>query len=203
MHNAAATRPAGRLGWIDVSPEERPALAWSFLFFFFQLTGYYVLRSVRDSAIAADGARLIPTVFTSVFVCMLLLMPLFGTMVSRFPRRRFLPIVYGVVVASLVAFSVAFSSDLSLAWIATGFAIFLSVINLFTDSVFWSFMSDIFVTQQARRFYGVIAAGGTAGAIVGPLTTRLVVSHIGLPNLVLLSAALYGACMFCLHRLVP
>jgi len=203
MHNAAAPRPALRLGWIDVSPEELPALAWSFLFFFFQLTGYYVLRSVRDAAIAADGARLISIVFTSVFVCMLALMPLFGAVVSRYPRRRFLPIVYGVVVACLVAFSALFGSGLSPAWIAVGFAIFLSVMNLFTDSVFWSFMSDIFVTSQARRFYGVIAAGGTAGAIVGPLTTRLIVSHIGIPNLLLLSAALYGACFYCLYKLVP
>jgi AAA family ATP:ADP antiporter len=203
MYNAAASRPGLMLGLIDVAPDERPALAWSFLFFFFQLTGYYVLRSVRDAAIAADGARLIPTVFTSVFFCMLALMPVFGAVVSRYPRRQFLPIVYGVVVVSLVAFSFAFGSDINVLWMATAFAIFLSVINLFTDSVFWSFMSDIFVTQQAKRLFGVIAAGGTAGAIVGPLTTRMIVGHIGVPNLLLLSAALYGACFYCLHRLVP
>jgi AAA family ATP:ADP antiporter len=49
----------------------------------------------------------------------------------------------------------------------------------------------------------VIAAGGTAGAIVGPLTTRLIVGHIGVANLLLLSAALYAACFYCLYRLVP
>jgi len=77
------------------------------------------------------------------------------------------------------------------------------VINLFTDSVFWSFMSDIFVTAQARRLYGVIAAGGTAGAIVGPLVTRLVVGKVGVPNLLLLSAAFYGVCLLCILKLVP
>jgi len=202
MH-IAASRPGRLLGLIDADPEELPALIWAFFAFFTQLTGYYVLRSVRDAAIAADGARLIPTVFTSVFVCMLLLMPVYGAVVSRYPRRQVLPIVYGFVVLSLVLFSFAFADMGTLALVATAFAIFLSVINLFTDSVFWSFMADIFSTQQAKRFYGVIAAGGTAGAIVGPLTTRLIVGHIGVPNLLLLSALLYGICFYCVYRLVP
>src|ERR1700761_413224 len=50
--------------------EERGALAWSFLCFFSLLLGYYILRSVREAMIAADGRPLVPTVFTSVFVCM-------------------------------------------------------------------------------------------------------------------------------------
>src|ERR1700722_2992839 len=196
-----------RDNWITLilgaDAEERGALAWSFLCFFSLLLGYYILRSVREAMIAADGTHLIPAVFTSVFICMLALMPVYGAIVSRFPRRRFLPVVYGVVIVSLVGFSLAFSSNAPQAWITLAFAIFLSVINLFTDSVFWSFMSDIFVTAQARRFYGVIAAGGTAGAIAGPLITRVIVGRVGVPNLLLLSACFYGLCLVCILKLVP
>jgi AAA family ATP:ADP antiporter len=64
-------------------------------------------------------------------------------------------------------------------------------------------MSDIFVTAQARRLYGVIAAGGTAGAIVGPLVTRTVVGSLGVPNLLLLSACFYSVCLVCILKLVP
>jgi ATP:ADP antiporter, AAA family len=188
---------------LGADADERSALGWSFLFFFCLLFGYYILRSVREAMIAADGARLIPTVFTSVFFVMLALMPLYGAIVSRFPRRQFLPVVYLFVVLALIGFSFAFSGDVPAAWITLAFAIFLSVINLFTDSVFWSFMSDIFVTDQARRFYGTIAAGGTAGAILGPMTTRLIVGRIGVPNLLLLSALFYGVCLFCIFRLIP
>jgi ATP:ADP antiporter, AAA family len=194
-------------GWLTrllgADRQERSALMWSFLFFFCLLLGYYILRSVREAMIAADGTRLIPTVFTSVFFCMLALTPVYGAIVSRFPRRRFLPVVYGVVIFSLVGFSLAFSSSAPQAWVTLAFAVFLSVINLFTDSVFWSFMSDIFVTSQARRFYGIIAAGGTAGAIVGPVITRLVVVRLGVPNLLLLSACFYGGCLVCIFRLMP
>lgn len=203
MADPASPRPAR---WIHriigASADELPALAWSFAFFFSLLSGYYVLRGVREAMIAADP-RLIPTVFTSVFVVMLLLMPAYGAIVSRFPRRTFLPIVFGIVVVSLVAFSFLFRGVVPLALVTNTFAIFISVINLFTDSVFWSFMSDIFVTQQARRFYGLIAAGGTAGAIAGPLLTRSIVHQIGVPNLLLVSAFMYGLCLVCLFRLVP
>lgn len=206
MSPSHSGEPANR-SWsallLGADADERSALGWSFLFFFCLLFGYYILRSVREAMIAADGARLIPTVFTSVFFVMLALMPLYGAIVSRFPRRQFLPVVYLFVVVSLIGFSFAFSGDAPAAWITLAFAIFLSVINLFTDSVFWSFMSDIFVTDQARRFYGTIAAGGTAGAIIGPMTTRLIVGRIGVPNLLLLSALFYGVCLFCIFRLIP
>ena len=205
--NPASAPSAPAASWsqrlLAADAEERVALGWSFLFFFCLLFGYYILRSVREAMISADGTRLIPTVFTSVFFCMLALMPLYGAVVSRFPRRRFLPIVYLIVVLALVGFSLALSGNSPAAWITLAFAIFLSVINLFTDSVFWSFMSDIFVTDQARRFYGMIAAGGTAGAILGPFTTRLIVGRLGVPNLLLLSALFYAICLLCIFQLLP
>ena len=205
MGTTTASPPRER--WITLvlgaDAEERAALAWAFLCFFSLLLGYYILRSVREAMIAADGRRLIPAVFTSVFICMLALTPVYGAIVSRFPRRRFLPVVYVFVILSLAGFSAAFSSSIEQGWVTLSFAIFLSVINLFTDSVFWSFMSDIFVTAQARRLYGIIAAGGTAGAIVGPLVTRFVVARLGVPNLLLLSAFFYAVCLVCILRLVP
>ena len=184
------------------SRQERGALLWSFLFFFSQLFGYYILRSVREGLIAADGSRLIPTVFTSVFICMLLLTPLYGALVARFARRHFMPVIYLLVIAALVLFGLLLGQSMT-ARLAIGFAIFLSVINLFTDSVFWSFMADIFDSDQAKRFYGIIAAGGTAGAILGPLASRLLVGEVDISGLMLISAAFYALCLVCLMRLIP
>lgn len=203
MNTAAAKRDNWITLFLGAEREERSALAWAFLCFFSLLLGYYILRSVREAAIAAEGSHLVWVVFTSVFFCMLALTPVYGAVVSRFPRRRFMPIVYLVVIVCLIGFSFAFASNAPQKWVALCFAIFISVINLFTDSVFWSFMADIFVTAQARRFYGVIAAGGTAGAIIGPLITRFIVGRVGVSNLLLLSACFYGLCLFCILRLIP
>ena len=56
------------------------------------------------------------------------------------------------------------------------FYVWISVLNLFIVSVFWSFLLELFDANQTRRLFGVIAAGGTTGALVGPLLTDLTVS---------------------------
>ena len=104
----------------------------------------------------------------------------------------FLPVVYGFFIACLVVFYVVFRADAGMAVAVPAFFIWVSVFNLFVVSVFWSFMSDIFTTDQAKRLYGIIAAGGTCGALAGPGFTALLVERIGVPQLMLISALLLG-----------
>lgn len=194
----AEPRPASPLRLLGVERDEAAALAWSFLYFFALLTGYYVLRPVRD-AMGALGQ--LQWLFTGTFFAMLLVTPLYGALVSRFPRRVFLPVVYAFFIACLLFFHVAFLRRES--WIGPVFFIWVAVFNLFAVSVFWSFMSDIFDNGQAKRLYGAIGAGGTAGALLGPSITTLLVGRIGVANLLLISCALLAVCLVCIVRLGP
>lgn len=194
----AEPRPASPLRLLGVERDEAAALAWSFLYFFALLTGYYVLRPVRD-AMGALGQ--LQWLFTGTFFAMLLVTPLYGALVSRFPRRVFLPVVYAFFIACLLFFHVAFLHRES--WIGPVFFIWVAVFNLFAVSVFWSFMSDIFDNGQAKRLYGAIGAGGTAGALLGPSITTLLVGRIGVANLLLISCALLALCLVCIVRLGP
>jgi ATP:ADP antiporter, AAA family len=81
------------------------------------------------------------------------------------------------------------------------FFVWVSVFNLFVVSVFWSFMADIFSNDQAKRLFGVVAAGGSAGAIAGPLLTAVSVEALGIPNLLLVSAGLLLATVVCIQQL--
>src|SRR6188768_49828 len=135
----AEPRPMSPLRLLGVERDEAVALAWSFLYFFALLTGYYVLRPVRD---AMGATSQLQWLFTGTFIAMLLVTPLYGAIVSRFPRRVFLPVVYAFFIACLVLFQLAFLRDEP--WIAPVFFIWVAVFNLFAVSVFWSFMSDIF-----------------------------------------------------------
>jgi AAA family ATP:ADP antiporter len=67
--------------------------------------------------------------------------------------------------------------------------------------VFWSFMSDLFSAAQASRLYGTIAAGGSCGAIAGPLIAAGTVSKVGLTGLLLISAALLALTIVCIVML--
>jgi AAA family ATP:ADP antiporter len=74
--------------------------------------------------------------------------------------------------------------------LARAFFVWVSVYGLFVVSVFWSLLVDLFTTDQGKRLFGFVAAGGSAGAIAGPLCVELVVGLVGVANLVLVSAAL-------------
>jgi AAA family ATP:ADP antiporter len=121
---------------------------------------------------------------------MLLLVPVFGWLVSRFRRGRFIPGIYLFFISNLIFFVFAFKGEATLDWVQYAFYIWLSVFNLFVVSIFWSFMADIFRPGQAQRLFGSIMAGGSLGAISGPLLTARWVEDIGSSGVMILAIIL-------------
>ncbi len=187
---------------VPVERAEFTALAWSFLYFFTLLCGYYIIRPMRDAMGIAGGVDKLQWLFTGTFLVMLAAVPLFGWVASRFPRRRFVPYVYYFFIANLVLFFLLFRLELTDAWVARAFFIWASVYNLFVVSVFWSFLADLFTNAQAKRLFGFVAAGGTAGALTGPALTALLAVPLGATNLLLVSAGFLAVSALCVHRLV-
>src|SRR5690606_30750678 len=198
---------AGRAARLRAALAESPPLLWSFLYFFCLLSGYYVLRPVRDAMgassdveavfppemiglFAAHGISLqeliLQVLSTCSFILILVAQPIYGALVSRFPRRVFLPALFGFFILCLLGFHLLFDSRVP----GRGMAFFLwvTVFNVFSVAVFWSFMADVFSNAQARRYYGYIGAAGTIGAFTGPLLTRALAEKVGLANLMLVSA---------------
>ena len=169
---------------------EAKSLALSVISFFLILTSYYILRPVRDQLVGAAGSSSLPMFYAIVFVVMLALTPVFGWLVSRFPRRRVLLGSYLFFVACLVAFVPAFVAQDRIGAEALGrvFFVWLSVFNLFVVSLFWSFMADVYRSRQARLVFPFIAFGGMAGALAGPLLTRLLVMRLNVPAMLVVSA---------------
>ena len=196
----AAFKPLQRL--VNVKPGEERAMLWAFSYFFVLLCSYYILRPMRDEMGIAGGVENLQWLFSGTFVAMLAMVPVFGWLTARYSRAVFLPVVYGFFITNLLLFYILFKSDLTVAWVARAFFIWVSVFNLFVVSVFWSFMADIFSNRQARRLFGFIAAGGTVGALVGPALTAILVEPLGAENLLLISAALLGWAMFCVRQLI-
>ena len=199
---------------------QSPPLLWAGLYFFCLLSGYYVLRPVREAmAASADLQTVFPPaliawfaghgialqdfvlqfLFTCVFLIMLVLQPLYGALVSRYPRRVFLPVVYGFFILTLLGFYLLFNSNVP----GRGMAFFfwVMVFNLFAVAVFWSFMADVFSNVQARAYYGYIGAAGTIGAFLGPILTASLVQRVGIANLMLVSAGFLCVCLVCIWRL--
>ncbi|HWW48624.1 MAG TPA: MFS transporter [Xanthobacteraceae bacterium] len=186
---------------VPATRQERSAALWSFAYFFMLLAGYYVLRPLRDQMGIAGGIKNLPWLFTATFLSLLLAQPLYGALVARFARSRFIPIVYHFFVANLALFWLLLTFDIDKVVVARVFFVWVSVFNLFAVAVFWSFMADLFTAEQGKRLFGFIGAGGTAGALLGPVLTIWLSIPLGPINLLIVAAIFLEAAIFCVHRL--
>jgi ATP:ADP antiporter, AAA family len=186
---------------MNVKTDERSPVAWSFLYFFCLLCGHYMLRPVRDEMAIEGGVQHLPWMMTGTFLTLLVATPVFGWLSSRLPRVRLLLAVYGCFAVHLLIFFMVLTSQWHPEWVARVFFVWLSVFNLFVVSVFWSLMADVFTSEQGTRLFSVIAAGGSLGAIVGPILTAGATYILPIPMLMLASALWLMACMVCIRRL--
>jgi AAA family ATP:ADP antiporter len=186
---------------MPATPQERAAALWSFAYFFTLLAGYYVLRPLRDQMGIAGGVKNLPWLFTATFVTLIAAQPLYGALVARLPRARFIPIVYHFFVANIVLFWVLLTLGIAPVIVARVFFVWVSVFNLFAVTVFWSFMADLFTAEQGKRLFGFIGAGGTAGGLLGPVITIGLSAPLGAVNLLIAAAVLLELAVFCVLRL--
>lgn len=187
----------------EIDRRERAALLLAFVYFFGLLTSYYMLRSVREAMGVRFGPELYNWLYTGTFACMLLAQPVYGALVSRFARRVFVPVVYAFFLLCILVFVGVWQVPGWRDGMAPVFYIWLSVANLFTVSVFWSYMADVFDEHQAKRVFGFIAAGGSAGGLSGAALTMLLAGRIDIDGVLLVSfafLALSCACAVLLAR---
>ncbi|WP_419167796.1 NTP/NDP exchange transporter [Candidatus Palauibacter sp.] len=153
----------------------------SALFFFLVLCGYFFLRPVREAMGVARGMDDLRWLFAVTSLASLFAVLVFGGVVARTNRRRFIPVAYLFVIACLIGFATLLIQDARAGGgligtdaetgLARGvgytFYVWLSVINLFSTSVFWAFMVDVFDVDQGKRMFPFIGIGGTLGALAG------------------------------------
>jgi len=190
---------------LGIEKHEHVAVAWSFAYFFCVLSSYYMLRPIRETMAVGSGPTTIPWLFTGTFTVMMIATPIFGWVASRYPRRTFLPWVYIFFISNILIFWALFwrfiSDGQDHVWLGRAFFVWLSIFNLFVVSVFWSFMADIYTREQGRRLFGVIAAGGSVGALLGSTATSLIVEDIGFQNIFPISAIVLFCAVLCISKL--
>jgi len=186
-----------------VEPGEIKAVSISFIYLFSVMTSYAILRPVRDAmALASNTTDDLPWLFTATFVTSIIAIPTYWAIISRHAPSTFLPWVYAFFSFNLLAFYVSFTMYPASIAAAYSFFVWVSVFNLFVISVFWSFMASLFNKDQARRLFGFIAAGASAGALAGPAITGSFVVRLGVNNIILLSASLLIASLLCVLALI-
>jgi ATP:ADP antiporter, AAA family len=184
---------------VQIEPGEGAKLFWACAFHFLLFTSYFILRPLRD--VKGLETRGINVLFVYTLAAMLVLNPIFASLVARFPRRVFIPVAYQFFALNLLVFAALFWKLGANVTAAGAFFVWVSVFNLFVVSVFWAFMADLFHSDQAKRLYGFIGIWGTTGALLGPSLSKWLVARLDFHGLVILSAALLEAAIFCATRL--
>jgi AAA family ATP:ADP antiporter len=197
---SAATRLLARLA--PVEPRESSAVIAAFFLFFFMWAGYFMVRPLRETIGTIIGRAQLADIWIVTWIASLLIIPLYGAIVAHVRRSVFLPVTYGLVALVLALVGVALQGGQINLVAGKFFYVFISVVNLFLLSIFWSFLLELFDGEQSKRLFGVIAAGGSAGALLGPFLSDLLVGVIGNNGLLFLGSVMFVAAIFCQRLLL-
>ena len=225
--SATPSNPIERFFLVTAKIErhELRAVLVSFVYLFCLMASYYTMRPLRDALASEVASEDLKFLWTGTFIASTLAALVFGWVVSKFRISQFLPWVYGFFIINIGIFYVLMaayplgSPDTMVApifnvWpivlgeakvstvIACIYYVWLSVFNMFVVSVFWSFLADRYTKDQSKRLFGFVAAGGSAGAALGPLATAAVVNSLGADNMLLIAAVVLSITIVCIRDLV-
>ncbi len=180
----------------NLEKDETGGVVAGFVLFFLLFAGYFMLRPVRETMGITGGVDNLQWLFTGTFFATLAAMPLFGWIAARVRRRRILYWVFGFFAINLAGFALGFLMQPDNVWLARTFYIWISVFNLIAISVAWSVLVDLFAVAQAKRLFGLMAAGASLGGLTGPILAVYLVEPVGHAGLLLLSAVFLLAAAF-------
>lgn len=155
------------------------------------LFSYFLVRPIRE----VQGSHFDPARLNILFICtflsLLLITPFWGLLVRVSPRQWLPVVLFSVVSGSLLLFSRLLRQPKPSEWVSLTFYVWVSVFNYMIVSLYWSVMVDSFSQTVSRRTFGVIAAGGSTGAMLGPLAASLLAERMSASATLLLSAGLF------------
>lgn len=186
------------------SETELRGLLWGTAYGFLIMFSYYILRAVRDEISSADRGNL-QILWTAVFLVMLLAVPLYSWVASRWSRGVFVPLANRFFIACLVGFwlSLVLLPESARPWIDRVFYVWTSVFALFVVTIFWGFMADCFDNSQGKRLFAFIAVGSSIGGMLGSTVTAALATWLPTFSLLLIACIpleLASWCAGVLHR---
>jgi AAA family ATP:ADP antiporter len=188
--------------FVRIEPGEKRAVFTAFALMFCVMGGYFSVRPIRETVGTILGEAITSDTWMWTAVFAIAIVPIYGILVARVSRATLVPAIYGSVAVALAATALVFRADPQNMVVGRVFYVGISVINLFLISVFWSFLLELFRSEQTKRLFGFIAAGGTAGALVGPFVTERIVNHVGISGVLFFGAAMFFIAIFCQRALL-
>jgi len=175
----------------DVRAGEGPTALLLALNVFLILMAYYLLKPVREALILGEGSAELKAYASAGQVALLLLVvPYYGRLVARLPRRRLINVVTIFFIACLVVFYALTRAD---APVGVPYFLWIGIFNLMIVAQFWSFANDIYTKGEGERLFPIVGFGASAGAVLGSIVAARLIPLVGVYQLLLVGAVLLGA----------
>lgn len=153
---------------------------------FLLLSSYYVIKPVREALILTGGGAEVKSYASAgQAILLLLLVPAYGLLADKLPRRKLLSVVTGFFIACLIGFWALTRAGIS---VGVPFFLWVGIFNLMIIAQFWSFANDIYSKDQGERLFPIVAFGASIGAVSGSLLTSALIPLLGIPELLLVAA---------------
>jgi AAA family ATP:ADP antiporter len=142
------------------------------------LAAYYIIKPLRDGLVLAEYSAEIKSYLQVANVLALaVIVPLYGRLTDRFPRRRLINVVTWIFIGALGLFTVMGLAGLPLGIL---FFIYGSIFAVMIVAQFWSFANDIYRREEGERLFPIIAFGASLGGALGATFAGQIIEPLGL-----------------------
>lgn len=169
--------------------ELQPALLMA-TFFFAVITAFHILKPLKKGVFVEHiGANRELFAKNLNIVAAILAMIAFTFLYNRLGGRRLVYFLSGFFLAALLVFSTLIG-DAPQPGANWSFYIFGDLWTTIWVATFWAFLNETSTSDQSKRLYGVIGAGGSVGGVLGATLVASLVRQYSARPLILLCAAL-------------
>lgn len=186
--DAAGWRRRG-LGLIALQPGQGVRTLLTALHLYLVIAAYLVLKSASKSLfLESFGARRLP----QATILVALSVGLFVALYIRASRRVAAPVLISGTLALFVSNLLLFwgLDRIRWPWVYPVFYVWVGTYGVIVATQVWTLANEVFTTREAKRAFGVVGAGGIAGAISGGVLTGSLARAVGTANLLLVAAGL-------------
>jgi AAA family ATP:ADP antiporter len=194
MPGAEAEKKNALDRFLGLFGDVRPGEAWTaillMLNLFFLLTGYLIIKTVREPLILTGGGAEVKSYAAAGQALLLfLIVPAYGFLASKINRIKLITWITLFFISNLIVFYLLARLHVPIGLV---FFLWVGIFNLFVVAQFWSFANDLYTQEQGKRLFGIVAVGGSLGAIVGPKLAGRLVQPLGVFELLLVAGAILG-----------
>jgi AAA family ATP:ADP antiporter len=155
---------------------------------FLLLTAYYILKTVRESLILAEGGAEVKACASAGQAALLLLViPAYGWLANRLTRFRLVAAVMLVFLSNLPVFYFLNRAGVS---IGIPFYLWLGIFSVMALAQFWAFASDLYTEDQGKRLFPILGLGSSLGALAGARVAAVFFGDLGIDRLLLVGGAI-------------